>query len=355
MRLNGRYVAAFVILILFAGFFLFGSIFNNETSDRQELDGQAPSRAPRVVYEIFNAAEQPGYLVMRGQTQAMRAVSVRAETGGRVVEAPAMEGSRVEEGDLLCRLEVDARQAALDQARADLRAAQQEFEGAVTLSDRGYRSQNSVSVLEAARDGARARLEAAQQEMANTFIRAPFSGWFDSREAEVGDFLTPGQSCGIVLELDPLLAVAQVSERDVGALAPGMAGTARLITGEVETGTVRRIARQADPATRTFRTELAIPNPHGELRSGITAEITIPLPVRRAHLVPTTVLALNEAGHIGVRIIGADDRVSFVEVEWLSDESGGSWVSGLPDPARVIVQGQDFVEDGAQVESVTVQ
>jgi multidrug efflux system membrane fusion protein len=355
MRLNGRYVAAFIILILFAGYFLFGSIFNSDTGDRQELDGQAPSRAPRVVYEVFNAAEQPGYLVLRGQTQAMRSVSVRAETGGRVVEAPALEGTRVEEDDLLCRLEVDARQAALDQARADLRAAQQEFEGAVTLSDRGYRSQNSVSALEAARDGARARLEAAQQEMANTFIRAPFSGWFDSREAEIGDFLSPGQSCGIVLQLDPLLAVAQVSERDVGALSPGMAGTARLITGEVENGTIRRIARQADPATRTFRTELAIPNPDGELRSGITAEITIPLPVRRAHRVPTTVLALNEAGHIGVRIIDANDRVSFVEVEWLSDESGGSWVSGLPDPARVIVQGQDFVEDGAQVESVAAQ
>jgi len=355
MRLNGRYIAAIVIALVVGGFFLFGTLFNNPETGEAGEDGQAPSRAPRVVFETFEAAQQPGYLVLRGRTQAVREVSVRAETGGRVVEAPAQEGSRVEEGDLLCRLEVDARQAALDQARADLRAAQQEFEGAVTLSDRGYRSQNSVSALEAGRDGARARLEAAQQEMANIYIRAPFGGWFDSREAEIGDFLSPAQSCGIVLELDPLLAVAQVAERDVGTLEAGMAGTARLITGEVVTGTIRRIARQADPATRTFRTELAISNPDGELRSGITTEIIIPLPPRRAHLVPTTVLALNEEGHIGVRIIDDNGRVSFVEVEWLSDESGGSWVSGLPDPAHVIVQGQDFVEDGAVVESVEAQ
>lgn len=355
MRFNGRYIAAIVIVVLVGGFFLLGTVFNNRDTGSAGPDGQAPSRAPRVVFETFTAEDQPGYLVLRGRTQAPREVSVRAETGGRVVEAPASEGSRVEEGDLLCRLGVDARQAALDQARADLRAAQQEYEGAVTLSDRGFRSQNSVAALEAARDGARARLQAAQQEMANTYIRAPFDGWFDRRDAEIGDYLTPGQSCGVVLELDPLLAVAQVSERDVGALEPGMSGQARLITGEVESGTIRRIARQADPSTRTFRTELSISNPDGILRSGITAEIIIPLPARQAHLVPTTVLALNEAGHIGVRIIDGNNRVRFVEVEWLSDAAGGSWVSGLPDPAKVIVQGQDFVEDGAVVESVAAQ
>jgi multidrug efflux system membrane fusion protein len=355
MPLNGRYIAAIVIIVIVVAFFGVGTAINRGEANRTEQDGQAPSRSPRVVYQIIEASEHPAFLVLRGRTEAVREVSVRAETGGRVVEAPAVEGTRVAEGDLLCRLDVDARQAALDQARADLRSAQQEYEGAVSLGDRGFRSTNSIAALEAARDGARARLEAAQQELANIYIRAPFDGWFDRREAEIGDFLAPGGVCGVVLQLDPLLAVAQVAERDVGSLDTGMAGTARLITGEVESGVIRRIARQADSATRTFRTELEIPNPDGGLRSGVTAEIVIPLAARPAHLVPTTVLALNEEGEIGVRIIDGDERVRFVQVDWLSDESGGSWVSGLPDPARVIVQGQDFVEDGATVESVPAQ
>ena len=352
MKLNSRYIAAIVIMLLVGGFFLFGTLFNSSDVERAAEDGRAPSRAPRVVYEIVEAGEQPALLVLRGRTEAFREVAVRAETGGRVVEAAALEGSRVSEGDLLCRLDVDARQAALDQAQADLRAAQQEYEGAVSLGDRGYRSQNSISALEAVRDGARARLEAARQELQNIYIRAPFDGWFDRRQAEIGDFLAPGDACGVVLELDPLLAAAQVAERDVGVLEAGMTGRARLITGEIVDGTIRRIARQADPATRTFRAELAIDNPNGELRAGVTAEIIIPLETRPAHLVPTTVLALNQDGNIGVRVIGDNDRVSFIEVEWLSDEAGGSWVSGLPDPARVIVQGQDFVEDGAIVDAV---
>lgn len=355
MQLNGRYIAALVIIVVVGGFFLFGSVFNQRGSERAEEDGQAPSRAPRVVYEVFNAGEQPAFLVLRGRTEAIREVAVRAETGGRVVEAPAPEGAHVEEGELLCRLDVDARQAALDQANADLRAAQQEYEGAVALGDRGYRSQNSIAALEAARDGARARLEAARQELDNIYIRAPFAGWFDRRAAEIGDFLARGEPCGVVLELDPVLAVAQVAERDVEALEAGMAGRARLVTGETVDGIVRRIARQADTATRTFRMELAIDNPDGALRAGVTAEIIIPLAARPAHRVPTTVLALDDTGNIGVRIIGEDDRVRFVAVEWLSDDAEGSWVSGLPDPAHVIIQGQDFVEDGAIVNAVRAE
>ncbi|MEE2527111.1 efflux RND transporter periplasmic adaptor subunit [Hyphobacterium sp. HN65] len=355
MQLNGRYFAALVITLIVSAFFLFGSLFNQRDNTRSEQDGQAPSRAPRVIYEIYEAGEQPALLVLRGRTEAIREVAVRAETGGRVVEAPAIEGAYVEEGDLLCRLDVDARQAALDQANADLRAAQQEYEGAVALGDRGYRSQNSIAALEAARDGARARLEAARQELDNIYIRAPFSGWFDRRAAEVGDFLARGEPCGVVLELDPVLAAAQVAERDIESLEVGMQGRARLVTGEIVEGTIRRIARQADQATRTFRTELAIANPDGELRAGVTAEIIIPLAARPAHRVPTTVLALNDDGNIGVRIIGEDNRVRFVEVEWLSDDAEGSWVSGLPDPAQVIIQGQDFVEDGAVVDAVRAE
>lgn len=355
MHLNGRYIAALVIIVLVGGFFLFGTIFNRDEPGVANGDVDAPARAPRVVYQTIDASEHPAFLILRGRTEAIRAVAVRAETGGRVIQAPAMEGQRVAEGDLLCRLDVDARQAALDQARADLRAAQQEYEGAVSLSDRGFRSQNSVAALEAVRDGARARLEAAQQEMANTFIRAPFDGWFDQREAEIGDFLAPGEPCGLVLQLDPLLAVAQVTEDDVGSLETGMGGRARLITGETVDGELRRIARRADPATRTFRAELAIANPEGNLRAGVTTEIIIPLASRPAHLVPTTVLALNDAGEIGVRILEGENIVRFLPVQWLSDDSGGSWVSGLPDPARVIVQGQDFVEDGATVDAVHAQ
>ena len=302
-----------------------------------------------VVTQTVHAQARPAMLVLRGRTEAFREVVVRSETGGRVVATPAIEGTAVVRGDILCRLDIDARGAALAQAEAEYRTRELDYNAGVELLNRGHRSANAVAGVEALRDAAQARLEAARQEIANTNIRAPFDGYFDNRAGEIGDYLAPGTPCGTVVQMDPILITAEVAERDVAGLASGMPGTARLITGEEVVGTVRFVERRADPATHTFRLELEAANPEGALRSGVTAEIAIPLAAEPAHRIPTSVLALNASGELGVRIVEAGDIVRFLPVELLSDDGEEVWVSGLPDPARVITVGQDFVDDGIHV------
>ncbi|MCW5723929.1 MAG: efflux RND transporter periplasmic adaptor subunit [Maricaulaceae bacterium] len=352
MRIQPSYVAAAVIFAAFVTWFTIGTLTNSNGNGNGANDGETPARSPRVVAQTLHASEYPAYLVLRGRTEAVREVTVRAETSARVVETPAADGAYVTEGDILCRLDVSARQAALDQARAELTAREQEHQAGLRLQERGFRSANAVAALQATRDAARAQVEAARQELARTVIRAPFEGWFDRRQAEVGDFLTPGQPCGVMVELDPILVAAQVSEQDVAALAAGMPGTARLVTGEVIQGEIRRVERRADPATRTFRMELTAPNPDGALRAGVTAELRIPLAPRMAHRAPTTVLTLDAGGRLGVRWVDEQNRVRFSPVDLLADDGDGVWLSGLPETVRVIVIGQDFVEDGAAVEAV---
>ena len=53
--------------------------------------------------------------------------------------------------------------------------------------------------------------------------------------------------------MNPILVVAEVSERNVSALEPGMSGHIRLVTGQQVDGQVRFVERRADPATRTSR------------------------------------------------------------------------------------------------------
>ena len=302
-----------------------------------------------VVIETVHAQDRPARLVLRGRTEAFREVVARSETGGRVVAAPAIEGTSVTEGDVLCRLDTDARGAALAQAQAEYRTRELDYNAAVELLSRGHRSANAVAGVEALRDAAQARLEAAQQELANINIRAPFDGYFDNRAAEIGDYLAPGAPCGTVVQMNPMLITAEIAERDVADLVPGMPGTARLITGETVAGTVRFVERRADPATHTFRLELEAANPDGRLRSGVTAEITIPLAAEPAHRIPTSVLALNARGELGVRIVETGNIVRFLPVQLLSDDGEEVWVAGLPDPVRVITVGQDFVDDGIHV------
>ncbi len=75
-----------------------------------------------------------------------------------------------------------------------------------------------------------------------------------------------------------------------------------------------------------------------------------PVPATR---IPRSALTFSSAGDIGVRTVGDDDIVGFVAVSVVEDEQTYMWVGGIPDGARVIVQGQDFVREGQKVEPVT--
>ncbi|MEO0830383.1 MAG: efflux RND transporter periplasmic adaptor subunit, partial [Pseudomonadota bacterium] len=181
-------------------------------------------------------------------------------------------------------------------------------------------------------------------------ITAPFDGVLDNRFVEIGDFLSVSQPCATVVDLDPILVVGQVSERDVDKLSMGSVGQARLISGQKLEGVVRFIAKTAEQETRTFRVELAVPNKDNALPAGITAEIIVAAEAVTAHLMSPAFLVLNDAGEIGVRVVSADKTARFQKVSVLEDSNDGVWVGGLPEKATIITVGQEFVRDGQTVD-----
>ena len=68
--------------------------------------------------------------------------------------------------------------------------------------------------------------------------------------------------------------------------------------------------------------------------------------------VPRSALTFSSAGNLGVRAVRADETVEFVPVSVVEDEQSFMWLAGIAEGSRVIVQGQDFVREGQQVEAV---
>ena len=118
--------------------------------------------------------------------------------------------------------------------------------------------------------------------------------------------------------------------------------------GEIA-GKVTFLSRDADPTTRTFRVEITVDNGDLALRSGQTAEIAIQADGAMAHLLPSSVLTLDDEGTLGVRTVAEDDTALFMPVQVLRDTRDGIWVTGLPDSAKVITVGQEYVTDGVPV------
>lgn len=331
---------------------LSGQIGADEKPAARKPAQDAAAVVPQVRVAWVEAEERVNALIVNGATAAVRKVDLRAETIGRIVAVGAEKGAVVAKGDAIVRLAPDDRDARLAEARALVRQRQIEADAARQLQQKGFRPDTAVAASDAALEAARAQLAHIELDIARTVLRAPFAGTLDRRPAEIGTYVKEGDLVATLIDLDPILVVAQVSERDIGKLTLGKPGQARLITGETVEGTIRYIAAAAEAATRTFRVELAVPNADRWLADGVSAQLRLPLPPTRAHRVSPALISLGDDGSIGVKSVGEGDRVIFHTVTIAGDGPEGIWLTGLPPRVRLITVGQEFVKPGQRVQPV---
>ena len=310
--------------------------------------------APVPVMVLESTAQTTAsFLIVRGRTEAARNVQVAAQTSGSVISQPLRRGSLVTKGQPLCELDPGIRAAELAEAQAAMAEAEAEAEASRRLSQKGFAAENSLKTSTARLQAAQARLDRVNWDIGQLIVRAPFDGVLESDTAELGTFLAMGGLCANVIDLSAVKVSGFVSEQEVDLLSLGQKARARLINGIETMGEISFLSRVADSQTRTFGVEVSLPNPDGRIRDGMTAELRIALPERKGHQVPQSALTLDDDGRLGVRI-DADGITRFQAVQILSDEAGGVWVGGLPDEARIIVVGQEFVREGRKISSTPV-
>jgi multidrug efflux system membrane fusion protein len=349
MRLKPQYLFVVVAVGVVALYFVLRSLFGAVAPTPAQAKTTAPSGPPSVQAKLVPELVRTYDVVVRGRTQATRSVVVRSETAGVVAAAPVLQGGFVKQGQVLCRLAVDARQAALDQAKAQQKSMQLAMQQNEELSKKGFRSPTQLLQAQASLDASTAAVRQGEIALAQVNIKAPVAGVFDHRDAEVGAYLGPGQPCGMMIEIDPLLIVGDVPETQAAKMKVGATATARLISGQTLTGHIRYVSHDADPQTRTYHLEVTVPNPRADVRSGLSAEMRIGAGSGPAHMVPVSSLVLDSAGRQGVRYVLADGRVAFAPVTIVEETHDGVWVTGLSGDVKVITVGQSYVADGQKV------
>ncbi len=310
-----------------------------------------PKKAPliQVAIETYTGRQKSEPVVVRGTTEANRVVEIKAETPGRVSEILVERGDRVKKGDVLVKFAVKDRKAQLAEAEALVRQRQIEYDAAKSLNKKGFSANTTLAGTKALLDSALAQAESVRIKLDDLVIRAPFDGFIEDREAELGAFIKDGNLVATLVDENPMLIVGQISELNVNKIKIGDEGSAKLVTGEEISGTVRFISKTADPSTRTFRVELLVQNDDYLIRSGVTAETIFMTAQVLAHFISPAILTLNDAGVLGVRSVDEEDIVQFHPVEVLSDTNEGTWITGLPQQVNLITVGQEFVKDGEKV------
>ena len=327
-----------------------------ETAAAQLTTARARLSEAEINYNVATKLREDGYA---SETRVAAAeASMRAAEGG-VTQAKAGV-TQAKAGVTQAKAGVTQAGASVTQAKAGVTQAQAGISGAeanVTQAGAAVKSaqagvktaQSGILNSQAGIQSAAAGVAAANTEISRLEITAPFEGLLESDAAELGALLQPGAVCATVIQLDPIKLVGFVPETEITRVAVGSRAGGRLATGENLVGRVTFLSRSADPLTRTFRVEIAVPNPALAIRDGQTVELAIASDGAAAHLVPQSALTLNDDGALGVRIVDADKMALFQSITLLRDTAQGVWITGLPDQADVIVIGQEYVVDGVPV------
>ena len=352
LAMKPKYQWAFGIAIIVALYLATGLLHAGKPA-ADPLEAQAKAnQVPLVRVARMSAVPHEAVITLRGRTEALHQVEVRAEVDGVVSALHFEKGDRVKEGQVLCELRLNDRGARAAQAQAQMAQASKELDVARELFKEGFRSKTQMAQATAAYEAAKAGASTMNIQLADTRVRAPFAGIVEERYANVGDYLPVGSKCAMVIAPEPFLAVGTVSEELVGQIAPDTKARVKLVTGENVEGKVRFVAKHADPVTRTFRVEIELPNPDAKLRSGVSADIVIvPDTKVPAYHISPGILVLEDTGVVGVRAVDKG-VVRFLPVQIISDGPDGMWIAGLPLRADVITVGQEFVSNGERVKAV---
>lgn len=283
-----------------------------------------------------------GQAVSRAQTwdgvvEAVREVTITAQTNARVTALPYDVGDKVGKGAVLARFSAVEQQSAHDSAQAQVasaqagyRDAQASFERIAAVYAKGYVSTAQMDQQRAARDAAKAALQAAQAQLAAagqqldyTVLRAPFAGVLTQRYVHVGQAVQSGppspQPLLQLQALDALRVAVQVPQSAAAAIrrdpvAEVVVGDQRLAAVQVE------VLPYADPLTHSVTVRVALPADLGGLYPGVTAKVTFAGGETTRLLVPLT--SVVERGElVGVYVVGAD-AVSLRQVR-LGQREGG--------------------------------
>jgi multidrug efflux system membrane fusion protein len=330
------------------------SATNSPSSVRAGSGGSSdnPERPTRVVVQHSVARTITRAVSGAGRTEPNRRVELRAETDGSVVAIGAERGARVSAGQPIVELDMRDRESQLAEADALIEQMRLQYEGAERLRGESFVSDAQIAEARARLVSAEAAKERILDDIAYTTVDAPFDAVLQDRTVEIGDYVQAGDTVAELVDIDPMIVVGDVNEREVYNLGIGSPGLARLANGTLVQGTVRYLAPVADETTRTFRIELAVPNADGNLRAGVTAELRLDADEITAHSLSPALLALADDGAVGVKAVDDDNRVRFYPVEIVDSSAEGMSVTGLPRALRIISVGQGFVSEGNLVEPV---
>jgi membrane fusion protein (multidrug efflux system) len=341
--------------------------------------GPASVVAPAVSVYVVNSDEVGYYTEFVARTEAYQTAEIRARVEGDLIERGFIEGSLVETGQVLFKIDAAEYRASVNQLRSDLKSkiagaenASRSLTRGEELSETGYISQSdldklstSASQASASVEVAQAALEKAELDLAYTEITAPFEGRIGTAQYDVGSLIGPqSDSLATLNSMDPINVTFQIDEGRYLTFRQQMQGNVEGDMAEFslrlpnntmysEPGKINFADSKVDESMGTIGLRAEFANPRGLVIPGLF--VTLILESRDKEikiLVPQMAVQENQQGKF-VLVVDKDDKVS-ARVINLDRRINAMWVveSGLEEGEKIIVEGLQKVRPGVLVNPI---
>jgi RND family efflux transporter MFP subunit len=321
--------------------------------------------APRPVLSVVVAPSSAQALGFAGVVEPRYKSDLGFQVLGRIASREVSVGDSVRKGQRLAALDFLAYQLAVRSAQADVAAATARFENAAATENRQRRllalnvsTQAQYDAAKQARDTAEAGvtranadLQKAQEQLGYTNLLAEFDGVVTATQAETGEVVQPGQTVLTIARPDVREAVVDVPEGVGRGLRPGAPLRVALQADPTVAahGSVREIAPQADPATRTLRVRIALDQPPNSFRLGTTINASLAAEASTDLTLPPTAL-LERDGTTMVWVVDETAQtVGLRDVAITRDGGDIRVLGGLTPGARIVTAGVHSLTPGQKV------
>ncbi|CAN5776029.1 efflux RND transporter periplasmic adaptor subunit [soil metagenome] len=318
---------------------------------------QAEARLGLSPNGTFNSSTIPEVRTAAAGVEQAQAELRQAEANLRQAEANEKRYRElVETGDVAVityetyRTARDTARAARDTAQARVNSAKQQIEAAVNFAKQ---NNQAIKSAEADVEAARTQVATAQAAVADTIVRAPFSGYISERATAVGEFVTSSSVIATILRSNPIKVQMQIAEADVPYISIGRGVSVQVDSYKDRSfgGSVTAINPAIDPVSRAATVVAQIENNDNALRTGMFATAKI---VREGGsigiFVPRVAVYRDEATQ-NYRVFVIEENVAKLKVVQIGTTENDfiQILSGVNADETVATSNLDKLYEGAKV------
>jgi RND family efflux transporter MFP subunit len=303
------------------------------------------------------------FVELQGNVNTNQNLVIYPEFSGVLSGVYVKEGQKVSKGQILAKIDDGGLSQQLSQLKIQSNLAKTTFERQERLWNQKIGSEIQYLQAKAAYESQLEATKQLQQQIGKTVVRAPFSGTIDDVITDQGSVVAPGQSQLFrIVNLDDMYIETDVPERYVSDIIKGKeVNVVFPFLGKEINAKVRQAGNFINPANRTFRVEVAIPNKDTAIKPNLTAKLKInDYTNKKAILIPQSIISENAEGQQYVyTITNKVENKARVKREFIeTGRTQGDYIevlSGIVNNEEIIDEGARSVKDGQEVKILAAE